>query len=91
MSGKDMKNFSRTSLDRISQLTDDQIDTSDIPPLTDSDFKRASLRMPPQPVEITLHLDPELLAWFKAHGEHYEAQINAALRIYVEAHRAYKV
>jgi len=36
-----------------------------------------------------LHIDPEVLAWFKAQGEAYEDRVNAALRIYAEAHQVY--
>lgn len=65
------------------------IDTSDIPPLTESFFKEATLRKPRHPITVTLSIDPDVLAWFKAQGSEYEQCINAALRIYVEAHKAY--
>ncbi|HYN88404.1 MAG TPA: BrnA antitoxin family protein, partial [Ardenticatenaceae bacterium] len=60
-----------------------------IPPLTDEFFERATLRLPKQGTPLVLHVDPDVLAWFKAQGGEYEQRMNAALRIYVEAHRAY--
>ncbi|MEP7356412.1 MAG: BrnA antitoxin family protein [Anaerolineales bacterium] len=89
MSESNMKNFSKTNWHQIDALPDDQIDTSDIPPLSASFFERATWRKPRPPIEVTLHLDPDLIAWFKAQDGEYEQRINAALRIYAEAHKAY--
>jgi uncharacterized protein (DUF4415 family) len=68
-------------------MADDVIDTSEIPPLGNDFFERASLRLPDEPVAVTVHVDADVLAWFKAQGEDYEKRLNAALRIYVEAHK----
>jgi len=89
MNEPDMKKSSETNWAQVDALTDETIDTSDIPPLTQSFFARAALRMPKQPVTVTVHIDPDVLAWFKAQGEEYEQRMNAALRIYAEAHRIY--
>ncbi|MEO6470814.1 MAG: BrnA antitoxin family protein, partial [Aeromicrobium sp.] len=58
----------------------------------DEFFKRARLRRPsPEAlVEVTLHLDPEVLRWFQLQEAEYEREINAALRIYAEAHSQYR-
>ncbi len=42
--------------------------------------------MPKKQVPETVHIDQDLVAWFQAQGE-YEKRINAALRIYAEAHK----
>ena len=68
-------------------MTDETIDTSDIPPLADSFFEKAAVRMPSGTVTITLHLDPDVLAWFQAQGAQCEQRMGAALRIYAEAHK----
>jgi len=34
----------------------------------------------------TLHIDPDILAWFRRQGRDYRSRINAVLRAYVEAH-----
>jgi uncharacterized protein (DUF4415 family) len=68
-------------------MTDEEIDYSDIPPLDDDFFARAKLRMPDQPVTITMQVDPDVFAWFKAQEDGWEQRMRAALRIYAEAHK----
>jgi uncharacterized protein (DUF4415 family) len=87
MNVPNMKNTSKTDWDRIGAMTDEMIDTSDIPPLSKSFFDKASLRVPKQPVSVTMHVDSDVLAWFQKHGDQYEQLMNAALRIYAEAHQ----
>lgn len=65
-------------------MTDDQIDTSDIPPLDETFFSQAKLRTPRQ-VPFTMLVDADLLEWFKAQGEKYESVMNSALRSFVES------
>ncbi|PDW01838.1 BrnA antitoxin family protein [Candidatus Viridilinea mediisalina] len=79
-----------TDWERVDALKDDQIDTSDIPPLTEDFFRRAKVRMPNQIVTMTMRVDSDVLSWFKAQGDDYEQRMNAALRIYAEAHKAAK-
>ena len=88
MSDKPMNKPSETDWARIDAMTDEEIDTSDILPLTEDFFKRAKVRMPRHMVAVTVQVDPDVLAWFKAQGEDYEQRMNAALRIYAEAHQA---
>ena len=77
----------KTNLERIDAMTDDMIDTSDIPPLTDSFFARAKWRMPKPKVKITVEVEPEVLDWFKAQGTGWEHHLTAAIRIYAHAHK----
>jgi hypothetical protein len=46
MSVRDLKKKSETDWDRIDRMTDDEIDTSDIPPLTDAFFENARKVLP---------------------------------------------
>lgn len=69
-------------------MSDEDIDTSDIPPLSEEFFAKAQLRMPNAPVKISVLVDPDTLAWFQAQGETAEQQMAVALRIYAEAHKA---
>jgi len=73
-------------LDRFDALTDDMIDTSDIPPLTDDFFASAKWRMPKEKVKVMVEVEPEVAQWFKSQGEHYQEFLTAALRIYAQAH-----
>lgn len=77
----------KTNLERIDAMTDDMIDTSDIPPLTDNFFATAKWRMPKPKVKVTVEVEPEVLDWFKAQGTGWEHQLTAAIRIYAYAHK----
>lgn len=87
MSETPMNKRSETDWARIDAMTDDEIDTSDIPPLTETFFSRAKMRMPKQKVTVAVEVDPDVLDWFKAQGDGYEQRMKAALRIYAEAHK----
>jgi uncharacterized protein (DUF4415 family) len=88
MSDTPMNKPAETYWARVDALSDEAIDTSDIPPLTQDFFKRAKVRMPKRKVAVTVQVDPDVLAWFKAQGEDYEQRMNVALRMYAEAHQA---
>ena len=85
MNASNMNKPSETDWRRVSEMTDEDIDTSDIAPLDDNFFAKAKLRMPKQ-ISVTMLVDADLLEWFKAQGEAYESLINTALRSYVENH-----
>lgn len=78
---------SATNWEQLDQLTDEQIDTSDSPPLSESFFSRATLHSPRGKVAVTVSLDQDIIDWFRARGGEYQQRINAALRSYVEAHK----
>lgn len=88
MSDTPMNKPLETDWARIDAMSDAEIDTSDIPPLTEDFFKRAKVRRPTHTVAVTVQVDPDVLDWFKAQGDDYERRMNAALRIYAEAHKA---
>jgi hypothetical protein len=73
-------------LDRFDALTDDMIDTSDIPPLTEDFFASAKWRMPTGKVRVVVEVEPEIAQWFKAQGENSRQALEEALRTYVEEH-----
>ncbi len=73
---------------RIAQLEDVDIDTSDIPPLDEKFFQAADWWTPPHLVDVTLQIDADTLAWFKTQQD-YTQKINAALRLYAQAHHHY--
>lgn len=78
---------SRTNWARVDVLTDEEIDTSDAPALSEDFFRRATWRKP-VPVSVTIPVDLDVLAWFRAQGEAGERRMSAAPRIYAEAHQA---
>jgi uncharacterized protein (DUF4415 family) len=87
MSEKITKKASRTDWARIDAMPDEEIDTSDIPPLDETFFADAKLRMPQAKPSITIRLEPDILDWFKEQGKGYQTRINAVLRKYVEAQK----
>jgi len=87
MSARNLKRPSETDWARIDSMADEEIDTSDIPPLDDEFFAKAQWRMPKRKTAVTLSVDDDVLKWFEAQGAEFQQRINAALRIYAEAHR----
>lgn len=89
MSDNAMNNTSRSDLERLDAMTDGQIDTSDIPALGEDFFTNAKLRLPANLKEVKILIDPSVLAWFQSQGEDWPQRLNAALRLYAQAHQAY--
>ncbi|MCB0062930.1 MAG: BrnA antitoxin family protein [Caldilineaceae bacterium] len=89
MSRDSINKPSETNLARFDVMADERIDTSEVPPLTKEFFEKATWRMPELPVEVTVTIEPEVLAWFKAQGKDYQQRLAAALRLYAEAHRSF--
>ena len=77
----------------LEDLPDDQIDTSDAPEILDWSDARRGVFYRPVKQQITLRIDADIIAWFKANardGRGYQTDINGALRKHVqrEAHSA---
>ena len=92
MKKKATSSRSGTNWDRLRVVTDDQIDTSDVPVITPAQFARAVVRKGLKPVEakaqVTLRIDKDVLDWFRKQGRGYQTRINALLRAYVDAHKS---
>ena len=70
----------------LEALPDDQIDTTDAPEILDWSDARRGVFYRPVKQQITLRLDAEIIAWFKARardGRGYQTDINGALREHV--------
>jgi len=68
--------------EKFMQMSDENIDYSDIPPLDDEFFKNAKLVKPnPQTEQISIRLDSEILEWFRNHAQEksYHDLINDVL------------
>jgi uncharacterized protein (DUF4415 family) len=69
-------------LEKLSRRPDDQIDTSDIPELTEK-FWQNAVRNPfyrPVKQQLTLRLDADIIAWLRRQGRGYQTRANALLR-----------
>ena len=87
MSTKGLTDKQRRELDALDKLSDDAIDTSDIPEITEEQWrlaKRADLYRPLKK-SVTIRLDADVIEWFKEHtaGGGYQTEINSVLRQHV--------
>lgn len=76
--------------ERFNNMTDDEIDTSDIPDLDEDFWKNARVVFPKKKKSIALRVDEDLLSWFKNEGRGYQSRMLAVLRSYMQAHQANK-
>jgi uncharacterized protein (DUF4415 family) len=81
----------KTDYARLDAMTDDDIARAvaadpDAAPL-DIDWTKARLVLPPGKENVTLRVDRDVLAWFRASGKGFHTRMNAVLRAYMEAHR----
>jgi len=72
----------KAELETLAGLSDDQIDTSDIPPLPEA-FWNSAVRNPfyrPVKQQLTVRLDADVLAWLRSTGRGYQTKLNEILR-----------
>lgn len=67
-------------LEALMRLRDEDIDTSDIPEITD--WSKAVVGRFYRPIKepVTLRLDADIIAWLKSEGRGYQTRINTLLR-----------
>jgi len=72
----------RAHLKTLAARPDSEIDTSDIPEMTDEQWKNAKRGhfYRPRKRQITARVDADVLDWLQAQGKGYESRINAILR-----------
>lgn len=72
----------RAKLRALGARPDSEIDFSDIPEMTDEQWKNAERGHFYRPVkrQITARVDADVLAWLKGQGKGYQSRINAILR-----------
>jgi uncharacterized protein (DUF4415 family) len=69
----------------LKRMKDSDIDTTDIPPI--SDWSKAVVGKFYRPIKkpLTIRLDADVLAWLKGQGRGYQTRINALLRTAMES------
>ena len=79
----------QAELEALAAMPEEAIDTSDAPEVLDWSGARRGVLYRPVKQQITLRLDADLIAWFKAtsQGKGYQTQINRVLREYVSRRR----
>lgn len=73
----------KADIEALAALPDEEIDTSDIPEIFDWSGARRGALYRPVKQQITLRLDADVLAWFRANapgGRGYQTEINRVLR-----------
>lgn len=78
----------RADLARLRRMTEKEIrDTSppELANIPDAVWERATITYPVAKRAISLRVDEDVLAFFKAQGPRYQTRINAVLRSYMRA------
>jgi uncharacterized protein (DUF4415 family) len=84
---KALKAEQRAELAALAALPDEAIDTSDAPEILDWSGAKRGLFYRPLKQQLTLRVDADVIAWFKARAtskEGYQTRINRVLREYVQ-------
>ena len=76
----------KAELKALAALADEDIDTSDIPEVTDWSGAVRGKFYRPIKKSISIRVDADILAWFRSQGEKYQSRINEALREYMLQH-----
>jgi uncharacterized protein (DUF4415 family) len=81
-SGRGLTPKQNRELKALSALSDDQIDTSDIPELPPRAWKNAVRGRFYRPVKlaVSMRLDADVIAWLKKRGKGYQTRANRILR-----------
>jgi uncharacterized protein (DUF4415 family) len=80
----------REELRRLEAMSDEDIDLTDMPEVTDfAGWERGKFYRPVKD-QVTLRLDRDVLHWFKLSHERYQTAINQALREHIRRERAAK-
>jgi uncharacterized protein (DUF4415 family) len=98
VSAKDLKKRPKLTADQKRQLeatanlTDDQIDTSDLPELPDMEWRPRTVYVglipgPGRKKSVTIRLDEDVVRWFKKQGKGWQTKMNWVLRLYFASHR----
>lgn len=76
----------QAELDALAAMPDSEIDTAEMPPITDwSKAVRGGFYRPIKR-PLSLRLDADVIDWFQRQGQGYQTRMNAVLREYVERH-----
>jgi len=83
---------SRTDLKKLRRMSDaDIVRDGDAPEWNPELFARSAARKGLRPVPkkalLSLRVDADVVAWFRAQGAGYQSRMNALLRAYMEAHQ----
>ena len=84
-------NEQKAEIESLAALSDEKIDTSDIPEILDWSGARRGALYRPVKQQITLRLDADVVAWFRANtpdGKGYQTEINRVLREHAKLNKS---
>lgn len=70
------------SVEELAALSDEEIDTSDIPELDEEFWRKAELVEPEGTEQITLRVKKSVLQAYRSTGKGYQTRMNAVLESY---------
>ena len=76
----------RAELDALAAMPDSEIDTTEMPPITNWSHAVRGPFYRPIKRPLSLRVDADVLDWFQRQGHGYQTRMNSALREYVERH-----
>jgi len=76
----------KKQLAAVRAIRDRDIDTSDIPEITDRSRAEVGKFYRPIKKPVTVRLDADVLAWLKSQGKGYQTRINSLLRSAMSKH-----
>ena len=88
---KGLTNEQKAEIESLAALSDEKIDTSDIPEILDWSGARRGALYRPVKQQITLRLDADVVAWFRAStpdGRGYQTEINRVLREHAKLNKS---
>lgn len=80
----------KAQLETLAAMPDEAIDTSDIPEITDWSGAVVGKFYRPLKQAVTIRLDADVVAWFKAKGGKYQTEVNKVLRSHMVEERKKK-
>ncbi|OKH18762.1 hypothetical protein [[Limnothrix rosea] IAM M-220] len=84
MSADNLKPTSQTNWEALESISDEDIDYSDIPPLTESFFAEATLKIPANKANNFIELDSDILQWLHNQNQEPKDLVNSLLRQYIQ-------
>jgi len=78
-----MNKLSKTNYDKLDNLSDNDINYSDIPETDEEFWNDAEVVFPSNKTHLSIRLDDDIISWFKQFGRGYQTKINAVLRSYI--------
>lgn len=76
----------KAELETLAAMPDSEIDTAEMPPITDWSHAVRGAFYRPVKRPLSLRLDADVIAWFQQQGQGYQTRINSALREYIARH-----